>query len=159
MRCNCTASRQINLRESQLTIGNSLSGKYPTIRRASSNVYFSLLCQCSIYTANLTIICELIIRNPEVLVDIPIRIWFTVECVIYHIIRISCDILGIMSFVFTIMGPIVIFKIVVVFFHNFSFLIQHKDNACERIVCSLNAIYFSHQFNSIFHCIYYWLRK
>lgn len=32
---------------SQLNVGNSLAGKYPAIRRASSNVGFSPRCQCS----------------------------------------------------------------------------------------------------------------
>lgn len=108
MRSCCTASRHGNLGKSQLTIGNSLSGKYPAIRRASSNVYFSLLCQCSFNNANLIIICELIIRNTEVLIYIPICIRFSIKCVIYNIVTITHYILNIISFIFTIMSTIVI---------------------------------------------------
>lgn len=45
------------------------------------------------------------------LINIPICIWFTIESIIYNIVTISCNILGICTGIFTIVRTIIIIKV------------------------------------------------
>lgn len=138
MRSHCTARKQVNSGK-PIDHWKFLSGKYPAIRRASSNVCFSPQCQCSFFgckfTNNMRTLCSLYPRL--LLVDVPVSIRLAIEGIVNHVIGVACNILCIGSSIFTIVSAVIIFVIVVVVFHIvFVFELRCKGTACVRTQCS-----------------------